>query len=292
MHQSHSTFRRAIYRSTSPKTWIHEVSKSIYCTSTFSRKANETHQIHRPNNRHRIRQKMAPTDLIKASQMRKTWRPDLTSIRSLAAVTDDKDAHFSFWRFDGAISLSGGHGVAFCEEQEMVDQSFHVFLHCCPRRRGDFVVLDSDGAGWHLVEALVDDAEGLAEFFHAAEITVIAVPVYPNWDVKLDLVVRIVRLTFAYIPGYTAASKHDAGERVVESVSSGDNTNALSSAFPYSIICEQFLCFVDSISKLSRPLVDVVKEAKGEVLVDAARTDVGRMKAGTGDTFVELLPYY
>ena len=224
--------------------------------------------------------------------MRKTRRSDLTSIGPLAAVTDDKDAHFSFWRFDGAISLSGGHGVAFCEEQEMVDQSFHIFLHCCPRRRGDFVILNSDGARWHLVEALVDDAEGLAEFFHAAEIAVVAVSVYPDWDVKFHLVVSIIRLAFAYIPGYAAASKHDAGERVVESVSSGDDTDALGSAFPYSIICEQFLCFVDPVSKLSRPLVDVVKEAKGEVLVDAARTDVGRMKAGAGDTFVEFLPSY
>ena len=174
----------------------------------------------------------------------------------------------------------------------MVDQSLHVFLHGCPRRGGDFVILDSDGAGGHLVEALVDDAEGLAEFFHAAEIAVVAVPVHPDGDVKLHLVVRIVRLAFAYVPGYTAASKHDAGERVVESVSSGDDTNALGPAFPYSIICEQFLGFVDPVSKLSRPLVDVVKEAKGEVLVDAARTDVGCMKAGAGDTFIELLPSY
>ena len=59
---------------------------------------------------------MAPTDLVKASQMRKTRRSDLTSIGPLAAVTDDKDAHFSFRRFDGAISFSGGHGVAFREE--------------------------------------------------------------------------------------------------------------------------------------------------------------------------------
>ena len=224
--------------------------------------------------------------------MGKTRRSDLTSIRSFAAVTDDKDAHFSFWRFDGAISLSGGHGVAFGEEQEVVDQSFHVFLHRCPRRRGDFVILDSDGARRHLVKALVDDAEGLAEFFHAAEIAVVAVSVYPDWNVKFHLVVCIVRLAFAYVPGYTAASKHDARERVVESVGSGDDTNALGSAFPYSVICEQFLCFVDPVSKLSRPLVDVVKEAKGEVLVNAARTDVGRMKAGAGDTFVEFLPSY
>ena len=137
----------------------------------------------------------------------------------------------------------------------------------------------------------MDDAEGLAEFFHAAEIAVVAVSIHPDWDIKFHLVVRIIRLAFAYIPGYAAASKHDAGKRVIKSVSSGDDTDALGSAFPYSIICEQFLCFVDTVSKLSRPLVDVVKETKGKVLMDAAGTDVGRMKAGTGDTFVEFLPF-
>lgn len=170
--------------------------------------------------------------------MRKPRRPNLTPIRSLTAVTHDKDAHLSLWCFDSAISLSRRDRVALCEKQEVVDERFHVFLHRCAGRRGDLVVFDPDGAGGHFVEALVDDAEGLAEFLHAAEVAVITVSVDPNWNVEFYLVVRIIGLAFAYIPRYTASSEHDAGESVVEGIGGGDDTDALSSTLPDSVIRE------------------------------------------------------
>lgn len=172
-----------------------------------------------------------------------------------------------------------------------MDQSFHVFFHCCSGRRGDLVVFDSYGARWHLIEALVNDAEGLPEFFHAAEVAVVAVSVDPDWDVELYLIVRVIWLALTYIPRYTATPKHNAGERVIESVGGGNDTDALGSAFPNSVIREQFLGFVDPIPELSSPLVDVVEEAEREVLMNAARTDVGGVKTGTGDAFIEFLPF-
>lgn len=275
------------YRSTSPNTCNYRVSKPI----VFAYQQEATDQIHRPNDRHRIRQKMPPADLIKAPEMRKPRRPNLTSIRSFTAITHDKDTHLSLWCFDRAISLSWRDGIPFREEQEVVDQSFHVFFHCCSWRRGDLVVFDSDGARWHLVEALVDDAEGLAELFHAAEVAIVAIPVHSDWDVKLYLIVRIIWLALAYVPRYTAASKHDAGERVIESVGGRDDTNTLGPAFPDSVIRKQFFCFIDPVPELSRPLVDVVEEAEWEILVDAAGADVGRVKTGAGDAFVEFLSF-
>lgn len=135
----------------------------------------------------------------------------------------------------------------------------------------------------------MDDAEGLAEFFHTAEVAIVAVSVYPDWDVKFYLIVCIIWLALAYIPRHTTSSKHDAGERVVESVGGGNDANALSSAFPDSVIRKQFFGFVNSIPELCRPLVDVVEEAEGEILVDATRADVGCVKTGAGDAFVEFL---
>lgn len=223
--------------------------------------------------------------------MRKPRRSNLTSIRSLAAITHHKDSHLSLWRFDGAISLPWRDGVAFCEKQEVVDESFHVFFHRGAGRRRDLVVFDSDGAGGHFVEALVDDAEGLAELFHAAEVAVVAVSVYADGDVKLHLIVRVVWLAFAYIPRYTAASEHDTREGVVESVGGRNDADVLGSTFPDSVVGEQFFGFVDPVAELGRPLVDVVQEADGEVLVDAAGADVGGVEAGAGDTFVELLSF-
>ena len=221
--------------------------------------------------------------------MREPRRPNLTSIRPLTAVAHDEDAHLSLRRFDRAVGLSRRDGVAFGEEQEVVDERFHVFFHRCAGGWGDLVVFDSDGAGGHLVETLVDDAEGLAELFHAAEVAVVAVSVDPNRDVEFDLVVGIVRLALAYIPWHATASKHDAGEGVVESVGGGDDPNALGSAFPDSVVREQLFGFVDPVPELSRPLVDVVEEADGEILVNATRADVCCVKASARDSFVEFL---
>ena len=84
----------------------------------------------------------------------------------------------------------------------------------------------------------MDDAEGLAEFLHAAEVAVVAVSVDPDGNVEFYLIVCIIRLAFAYIPRYTASSEHDAGESVVEGVGGGDDTDALGSTFPDPVIRE------------------------------------------------------
>ena len=115
-------------------------------------------QIHSSDNRHRIRQHMPPTNLVKCPQMRKTRRPDLTPIRPLTPIAHDKNAHLALWRFDCAISLPRRDSIPLGKEQKMMDQSFHVFLHRCPWRRRDLVVFYSDRARRHLVQALVDDA--------------------------------------------------------------------------------------------------------------------------------------
>ena len=119
-----------------------------------------------------------------------------------------------------------------------MNESFHVFFHGGTGRRRDLVVFNSDGAWGHFVEALVDNAERLAEFFHAAEITVVAVSINTNGDVKLHLIVRIIWLALAYIPRYTAASEHDTREGVVESVGSRNDADALGSTFPDSVVGE------------------------------------------------------
>lgn len=170
-----------------------------------------------------------------------------------------------------------------------MDESFHIFLHSGAGRGGDFVVLDADGAGRHFIEALVDDAEGLAEFFHAAEVAVVAVAVDADGDVEFDLVVGVVGLGFSYVPGDAAAAEHDAGEGIVEGVGGGDDADALCAADPDAVVGEEFFGFVDAVTELGGPLVDVVKEAEREVLVDAARADVGGVEAGAGDAFVEFL---
>jgi len=126
---------------------------------------------------------------------------NLAAVRPLGAVGDDEHTHLTLGGLDGAVGLSGRNCVALGVEQEVVDESLHVLLHGSTGRRGDLVVLDLDGASGHLVQALVDDAEGLTELLHTAEVTVVAVTVDTDGDVELDLVVCVVRLGLADIHG-------------------------------------------------------------------------------------------
>lgn len=221
--------------------------------------------------------------------MRKTRRPNLTPIRPLASVRNQENTHLSLGRFDSAVCLSRRDAVSLAEEQKVVDESLHVFLHGGTRRGRDLVVFDLHGAGRHIVEALDDDAERLAELLHTAEIAVVAVAVYTDGNVELDLVVGIIRLGLADVPGDAGTAEHGAGERVVNSVSGGDDTYALCAADPDTVVSEHFLGFVKTVAELSGPLVDVVEEAHGEILRDTARADVGGVETGAGNALVEFL---
>ena len=171
----------------------------------------------------------------------------------------------------------------------MVDEGFHVFFHGGSGRRGDFVVFDSDGSGGHLVEALVDDAQALSEFFHAAEVAIVAVSVDTDRDIEFYVSVRVVRLAFSYIPRHAGPAQHDAGERVVERVGGGDDADAFGATDPDAVVGEELFGFVNAVAELGRPLVDVVEEAEGNIGVHAAGADIGGVEAGAGDTLVEFL---
>lgn len=246
-------------------------------------------KIHRPNDRHRIRQQMAPRDLIETAQMRKPGRPDLAPVRPLAAIADNIHAHLPLGRLNGRIRLPGRDGVALCEQQEMMDQRLHVLLHRRAGRGRDLVVLDAHGAWRHLVEALMDDAQALAELLHAAQVPVIAVAVDAHGDVELHLPVGIVRRALTYVPRHPGAAQHDAREAVVERVGGGDDADALGAPDPDPVVGEELLGLVDAVTELSRPLVDVVEEAEGDVGVHAAGADVGGVQAGAGDALVKFL---
>jgi hypothetical protein len=70
----------------------------------------------------------------------------------------------------------------------VVDEGFHRFLHGCTGRGDDLVVIDLDGSGWHLVEALpvswvscsdematylIDDPQRLSEFLYSTQVSVV-----------------------------------------------------------------------------------------------------------------------
>jgi hypothetical protein len=236
-----------------------------------------------------IGQQMTSRNLVEASQVSKAGSTDLASVRSLGTVRDDKDTHLTLGGLDGRVGLTRRNGVTLAVKQEMVNESLHVLLHGSTRRRGDLVVLDLDGSRGDLVQALEDDAQRLAELLHTAEVTVVAVTVDTNGHVELDLVVSIVRLGLADVPWDTRATKHDTSERVVESVSGGNNTNTLGTALPDTVVGQKLLGLVNAVTELGGPLVDIIQDTNGKILRNTTGTDVSSVETGTRYTLVELL---
>ena len=244
------------------------------------------------DNSNSVCQQVTTRNLVESTQVSKSGSTDLAPVGSLAAVTDQVHTHLTLGSLNSRVGLTRGHGVTLGKQKEVMDQCLHVLLHGRTGRRRDLVVFHLDGTRGHLVQALDDDAEGLTEFLHTAEVTVVAVTVDTDGDVELDLVVGIVGLRLADIPGHTRATEHDTGETHVQSILSIHDTNTLGSGLPDTVIREKFLDFIDTVTELGGPLVDVVKKTKGNVLRDTTRTDVRGVETGTGNTLVEFLSTY
>jgi hypothetical protein len=108
-------------------------------------------------------------------------------------------------------------------------------------------------------------------------------------NVELHLPICIVRLGLTDIPGHTGTTKHDTGETVVQSVGGWNHTDTNSTTLPDSIVGEKFLYFIDAVAELSSPLVDIIKKAKGEILVNTAGADVSGVETSTRDTLIKFL---
>jgi len=135
----------------------------------------------------------------------------------------------------------------------------------------------------------MNDSQGLAELLHTAQVSVVAVTVDTHRHIEFDLIVRIVRLALSDIPRDTGSSKHDTSEGEVKSLGGGNNTNTLQTVDPNSVVRQHFLGLVNSVAELGGPLVDVVQETHGDILVDTTGSDVCGVEASSRDTLVEFL---
>jgi hypothetical protein len=104
----------------------------------------------------------------------------------------------------------------------------------------------------------VNNAKRLSEFLHSAQVSIIAITINTNRYVEFNLVVCIIGLTLANIPWYARTTEHNTSERVVQGVGCRHDTDVFCSADPDSVVCEKFLGLIDTVGKLSGPLVDII----------------------------------
>src|SRR5262245_40561887 len=169
-------------------------------------------------NRDDVRNQVTSRHMVEGAHMDKRRRTDLQAIRTGAAVAHDEEAEFAFRRFTTAIGLRFGWLESLCEDDEMVDQAFHITHDEGFGRRNILWCIRDNRAGRQLVQALLDDARALTHFLHAHPITVVGVAILADRNLPIDLVIDSVWLLFSDVVGNTRTSQDRSGASEVDRV--------------------------------------------------------------------------
>ncbi len=174
-------------------------------------------------------------------------------------------------------------------ELEVVDQRFHRLLHRGPAGRRDLAV-----GGQHrarrlaqLVDALLHDAERLAHLFHADEVAVVAVAVLADRNVEVVVLVAVVGLALAQVPGHARAAHHHAREAVGERLFLGHHADVDVALLEDAVRGHQAVEVGQHLREGLAPAGDVGDQGWGQVLVHAAGTEVVGVQARAGRSLVE-----
>ena len=138
-----------------------------------------------------------------------------------------------------------------------------------------------------MLEALPDEAHALAHLLDAAQIAVVAVAVLAHRYVEIELVIDLVGLRLAQIPGDVGAAQHDAGEPPVHGVLGADDTDVAIALLEDAVLGEESLDVVDDLEERIAPCRDVLGQPRREVLVHPADAVVGGVQARAAHPLVE-----
>src|ERR1700722_3629075 len=165
----------------------------------------------------------------------------------------------------------------------MVDHRLHGWLHFGASRRRDFAVVRHHwpfAAGRvQLLAALSHDLYRLAHLFHADHIAIVAVAVLADGNVEIHFLVAFVGLRLAQVPWRTRATHHDAGETPRPGVRQLDHADVDGALLEEAVSREQRFQIVANAEERIAKGFNVVDEFARQILVDATRTEVGRMHA-------------
>ena len=138
-----------------------------------------------------------------------------------------------------------------------------ICLHLASFWWNNLVVIGSDLAWWHLVQALLDDTQTLTHLFHAHQITIVSVTVHTDRHIKFNLIISVVWLSLSQIPFDAGASKHDTAEAEIQSIFGRDGTDTDRTLTPQTIGSEKIFDFIETLAELIDELIDIVHETDG-----------------------------
>ena len=212
--------------------------------------------------------------MIKGTHVDEGRRADFHPVRSRAPITDEEESQFSLRRLSGAVGLPLGGLKALRENDEVVNQAFHIPHHFLFGRGGDLGDVRHQRPVRHLGQALADDAAALAHFFHSDPVPVVGIAVLPDRHFPFDFVVRVVGFKLSDIIGDAGAPEHGPGEPEVDRVVPGDHRDVPGTGEPDPVRLEQLIVLANAVRKGVEERVHSRHQVRREVTVHASEAIV------------------
>src|SRR3954449_132045 len=249
------------------------------------------HDVERADHGGDVGEHVATAEEIHRLEVGEARRADLAAVGLVGAVGDEIDAELALRRLDRRIDLAGRHVEALGIELEVVDERLHRALHLAPLRRHDLVVLVRHRPlpfrQPQLFEALLHDTDRLAHLLHTDDLAVVVVAMPADRDVEIHLLVALVGLRLAQIPGGARAAHHHAreapGPRVLERDRGDVDVALLEDAVADDELVEVVADLEEGVAE--RP--DIVDELFRQVLVHAAGAEIVGVHARARGPLVE-----
>ena len=209
----------------------------------------------------------------------------MDAIRLRSTVTNDVATELAAWRFNSGVNLTHRYVETLSEELEVVDQRFHGLVDTCARWRRDLRVLGAVVAGGHHLDALANDAHGLANFIEANRVAVEVVTVGSGNNVEFDLVVGQIRHGATKVPGYTGATQQGPRQRQRNGFFGGDGRDALEALTENRLAGQELVIFESASPNGVADDFDIILPTVGQIGGNAARTDVVEVQAKSRGLF-------
>ena len=170
----------------------------------------------------------------------------------------------------------------------MMDQRLHGVFHLGAGRRRDLAVVHLDRAAGHPLQALLDDLDAFAHFGHAHEIAGVAIAVLAHDNAELHLLVDVVGLRLAQVPGDATGAQVGPRESPVEGLVGGDHPDVHGALLEDPVLGQQGLAIIDETGEVIGPPMDVLGQPGWHVEGDAARAEIVHVHARAAYPLAEL----
>ena len=220
--------------------------------------------------------------VIHGLKVQKARRPYLAAIGFIRTICHQIHPKLTLWRFNRRIDFALGHMEALGVKFEVMNQSFHRLFHLAAFWRGHFSTRH-DIARFlaQFANRLFDNRNGLAHFFHAAQIAVITVAIFTNRNVKLKLVIAFIGLRATQIPSQARAAHHYTAKAIFLNVVFCHDANICVALLENPIFCQHRVDVLQNPWEGLGPFFDIIQQSIWQILMHTAGAEIGRMQTRT-----------